>query len=279
MNFELKTFLSKPHTFSHYPVQTGELDQQRLTLLNKLYNPISKSVFIEYGISDAHKILEIGCGGGEFACWLATMVGPNGYVFAIDNDAKQIEIASKLAKSRGITNIEFCQMSLENIPSLKEKFDFVYARWVLMYVVNKTESIRYMYNALDFGGTLICEDIDSVKSSILAYPETDILEKWISYWESNFTTLGLKINFFEEIYDNFSKLSLQNITLRANQPILLTQEEKSIFRLGINATRHNVVDVLNYNKFLDDVIRFEKQNSLIWYFRNTIIAGKKLNFK
>jgi hypothetical protein len=91
--------------------------------------------------------------------------------------------------------------------------------------------------------------------------------------------LGLKINFFEEIYDNFSKLSLQNITLRANQPILLTQEEKSIFRLGINATRHNVVDVLNYNKFLDDVIRFEKQNSLIWYFRNTIIAGKKLNFK
>lgn len=260
---------------SCYPVQTGEEDLERLRILNRLYNPISKKVFIDYGICSSHKILEIGCGSGEFACWLATKVQPNGYVLAIDKDNKQIEMASKLAKSKGISNIEFCQMSLEELPNLAEKFDFIYARWVLMYMFNKDDSIRYMYDTLNPNGIIICEDVDSVKSSIFSYPETDILQRWVTYWEANFNTLGLKLNFFEDIYKSFLKLSLKNITIQTNQPILLTQEEKSVFRLGVNATQHNVLNIDAYSAFLKDIEVFEKQANLIWYFRNTIIAGIK----
>ncbi len=75
-----------------YLISTGEIDLERLTILNELYNPSSLDFMkIEPGM----KILTLGCGIGLLEIQMAKQVGMQGKVLATDISPLQLAIASK----------------------------------------------------------------------------------------------------------------------------------------------------------------------------------------
>ena|SRR3990167_8330534 len=269
--------------FSYYTVETGRSDEKRLTMLNKLYNPNTTRFLLESGLEPGMVVTEIGCGCGELACWIADQVAPSGTVFAIDKDAEQLEVASSLAKKRGITNIVFEQMCLKDLLNYPRKFDLIYSRWVLMYLTSPIIGVETMVMALKDGGIIICEDVDFSNHSIFSFPKTDILNRWIFYWTKNFEILNLKkIDFFNDVYITMKKLNLQDFKLTTNQPILTSQDEKSILRLGMAATKSSILSNKaateeEYLDFLNAAEEFEKIDSVIGFVRNMLISARKLS--
>src|SRR5215475_14364042 len=91
----------------HYILATGGKDVKRLRLLHEVYGPSTEALFHRVGLRDGLRVVEVGCGSGNIACWVAEQIRPNGSVVAIDIGSDQIEQARQQARSRNLQNIEF----------------------------------------------------------------------------------------------------------------------------------------------------------------------------
>src|SRR5215213_217081 len=112
----------------HYILATGGKDVKRLRLLHDVYGPGTESLFQRVGLRDGQRVVEIGCGSGNIACWVAQQIAPNGSVMAIDISPEQIEVARQQAQRLNLRNIEF-QVADAYSPRLPVgSFDLVYCR-------------------------------------------------------------------------------------------------------------------------------------------------------
>ncbi len=144
----------------HYILATGGKDVERLRLLHEVYGPGTEALFHRVGLRDGMRVVEIGCGSGNIACWVAEQVVPRGSVMALDNSPGQIEQARKQAQRRGLRNIEF-QVADAYSPRLPEaSFDLAYCRLVLMHLTHPADALRAMKSLVKPGGKVVCEEMD-----------------------------------------------------------------------------------------------------------------------
>ena len=82
---------------NEYPLCVGTEDQERLAILNEIYNPSSQE-FIKPALNRALRVMEVGCGHGQMAKWIAANIGKNdGSVLALDADPLQISQCLKMS--------------------------------------------------------------------------------------------------------------------------------------------------------------------------------------
>src|SRR5579863_1587695 len=144
----------------HYILSTGGREVERLRLLQEIYGPGTEALFQRVGLREGMRVAEIGCGSGNFACWVAEKVGPGGAVIAIDNSAAQIEQAQRQAQSRGLKNVEF-QVADVYEPGLPAgSFDLAYCRLVLMHLSDPVKGLTKMRELVVPGGQVACEEMD-----------------------------------------------------------------------------------------------------------------------
>jgi 2-polyprenyl-3-methyl-5-hydroxy-6-metoxy-1,4-benzoquinol methylase len=144
----------------HYILATGGKDVKRLRLLHEVYGPGTEALFHRVGLRDGQRVVEIGCGSGNIACWVAQQIAPNGSVMAIDISADQIEVARKQALRRNLRNIDF-QVADAYSPRLPEgTFDLVYCRLVLSHLTRPAAALAAMRALVRRGGLVVCEEID-----------------------------------------------------------------------------------------------------------------------
>src|SRR4029453_14205602 len=91
----------------HYILATGGKDVKRLRLLHEVYGPGTEALFHRVGLRDSQRVVEICCGSGNIACWVAQQIAPSGLVMAIDISPDQIEGARQQAQRRNLRNIDF----------------------------------------------------------------------------------------------------------------------------------------------------------------------------
>jgi SAM-dependent methyltransferase len=144
----------------HYILATGGKDVERLRLLHEVYGPGTEALFHRVGLRPGMLVVEVGCGSGNIACWVAGQIGPGGSVIGIDNSPAQIEQARKQAEARGLRNIEF-HVADAYSPRLPESaFDIAYCRLVLMHLLRPADALQAMRSLVKPGGTVVCEEMD-----------------------------------------------------------------------------------------------------------------------
>jgi 2-polyprenyl-3-methyl-5-hydroxy-6-metoxy-1,4-benzoquinol methylase len=144
----------------HYILATGGKDVKRLRLLHEVYGPGTEALFHRVGLRDGLRVVELGCGSGNIACWVAQQVAPGGSVVGIDIASDQIEQARQQAQRRNLRNIEF-HVADAYSPRLPERsFDLVYCRLVLSHLTRPAEALAAMRSLARPGGLVICEEID-----------------------------------------------------------------------------------------------------------------------
>src|SRR5262245_44785064 len=144
----------------HYILATGGKDVKRLRLLHEVYGPGTEALFHRVGLREGLRVVEIGCGSGNIACWVAQQVGPSGSVIGIDVSPQQIEVARKQAQRRDLRNIDF-HVADAYAPRLPEgSFDLVYCRLVLSHLTRPAAALAAMRSLTRPGGLVVCEEID-----------------------------------------------------------------------------------------------------------------------
>ena len=99
------------------------------------------------------RVLDVGCGFGDSARQIATMVGPEGEVVGVDASPRFIEAARAETEQAALGNVRFAVADVE-AGGLGDGFDRVFSRFGTMFFANPVRSLRNMREALVPGGEL-----------------------------------------------------------------------------------------------------------------------------
>lgn len=263
-----------------YHLGVGEIDHERLRILNKLYNSAALRFLQECGLRSGMHLLEIGCGMGQFACELAKAVGSSGKVTAIDQSSDQITLAKKTAQNHSVSNIEFLHLAVENLDNIDTQFDMVYSRWTFIYLSDPNVVLETVKRRLKPGGILVIEDSEGINHAIFSYPLAPEITEWCNLFQAILQANKLPLKFSDTLYNRFQEVGFKNIRLAANQPLIITPEDKKVFHLAVLSAKQAIVEknIMDEATVLDFIARlklFEQKPNLIGFFRNILIGGQK----
>lgn len=92
------------------------------------------------------RVVEVGCGTGEFALWIAARTAAD--VVALDVDAKMVDVARTLGIDARVSDAR-------NLPFGDGEFDCAVANWVLHELSDAELAIRELARVLRPGGRLV----------------------------------------------------------------------------------------------------------------------------
>lgn len=263
-----------------YPLQVGTAGQKRLAILNEVYNPATQQFLIASGLVRGMSVLEVGCGTGVMASWLAKQVGETGKVLAIDQSAEQIAVAKQNAADNKIHNIEFLALPVEKLDTLKDKFDLAFSRWTLCFVPSPVASLQAMYDVLKSNGILVIDDLSVGDLGCFAYPLNDAITRWMDVWVRLFNATGKELYFGGSLHEHFLAMHCHKVMTRLSQSILVTPNEKSVAALAAIEMREmainsNSITAEAMDQLILDLEKLALSPGILGFLRSFLVSGRK----
>ena len=116
---------------SLYTLRGGKWGYDRLLLLSRDRWPDTAALFKRAGLTTGMRCMDLGCGGGEVTMEMARWVSPSGSAVGIDMDSVKLDLGTKTARDRGMTNVVFRQMYVddwnEQTPTILATRDFSFS--------------------------------------------------------------------------------------------------------------------------------------------------------
>jgi SAM-dependent methyltransferase len=137
-------------------------ERARLSAMESLWDPGSRSLLDELGIGDGWRCLEVGAGGGSMMKWMA---GQGANVLAIDIDTRYVEEFATGGQERsdggiGTGAIEVRRVDIRTDQLPQAEFDLVHARLVLEHLTDRRQILERLAATLRPGGWMVIEDYD-----------------------------------------------------------------------------------------------------------------------
>jgi ubiquinone/menaquinone biosynthesis C-methylase UbiE len=122
------------------------------------------------------RVLEAGCGVGAQTTSLAAN-SPAAKFLSIDVSAESLQKASQRTGSKGLTNVEFQQADIFNLPFAEESFDHIFVCFVLEHLEAPAEALIRLKKVLRTGGTLTV--IEGDHGSAYFHPDSEYAKRAI----------------------------------------------------------------------------------------------------
>jgi len=130
-------------------------------------------------LADLHAgdvVLDLGSGGGIDVFLSARRVGPTGKVYGLDMTPEMLELARKNQVEAGLTNVEFLQGTIEDIPMPDATVDVVISNCVVNLSPDKDAVLHESFRVLKPGGHLAISDV------VLSRPLSEPTRRLIGLW-------------------------------------------------------------------------------------------------
>ena len=129
------------------------------------------------GLQQGERVLDLGSGGGIDCFMAAQQVGEKGHVIGLDMTQDMLELARKNQAKLGLTNVEFIQGEIENIPIPDASVNVVISNCVVVLSPDKDAVFREVFRVLTPGGRIHISDMMALSPQGPARTDP---EAWVS---------------------------------------------------------------------------------------------------
>jgi arsenite methyltransferase len=134
--------------------QHGEVPQAAIEASLGCGNPLA--------VADLHAgetVLDLGSGGGIDVLLSARRVGPTGKAYGLDMTPEMLDLARRNALQAGLTNVEFLDGYIEDIPLPEASVDVIISNCVINLSTDKPAVFSAMHRVLRAGGRIGITDV------------------------------------------------------------------------------------------------------------------------
>jgi SAM-dependent methyltransferase len=151
-----------------YALDTGDSGAARLRLLDQVYGPFTRRMLLDAGLDEETRALDLACGIGSIACWMASWIGPAGAVVAGDVNPDQLVVAkSHCSKCEHLPTIDYIEANAYDTGLPAESFDLVHMRLLLCHLTEPAKALREVYRLLKAGWCLRLPGPENVQYLLL----------------------------------------------------------------------------------------------------------------
>ncbi|MEM9254257.1 MAG: class I SAM-dependent methyltransferase [Pseudomonadota bacterium] len=144
---------------NHYYLGQSNDALLRYQLFNRAYQAGTEQVFSWLPLATDSQVLEVGCGIGATACYMAREIVPDGHVTAFDSAADLVDCGRRTAEQHGIDNITFVTTSAQEFECPPASYDLVHSRYVISYLPDASKILAMVGAALKPSGLFFGEEI------------------------------------------------------------------------------------------------------------------------
>ncbi len=146
-----------------------------LERMNRFQEPEARRIIGDLGLAPGSQGLDVGCGVGLYALWLAEAVGKAGRVIGIEPEMEKVEAARKLVGGRVEPGrLEFRQGDGTAIPLPDRSVDWVWCSDVLHHIVETEKALRELCRVVRPGGRIIVKESQVLSAMFLpGHPELE----------------------------------------------------------------------------------------------------------
>jgi len=196
---------------STYALGHSEQELDRLSRQAELFEPFTRQLLQQAGITRGMRVLDVGCGSGDVALLTSELVGPSGTVVGADKAMSAVQRASERARARQIGNVQFFEGDPTEM-QFDRPFDAVIGRLVLMYYPDPVDAIRKLAGHVRDGGLVVFQEVDLSNSRSL--PPTTTFQRHIGWIKQTLIATGARTQLGLELYAAFVDAGMPGPSMR-----------------------------------------------------------------
>ena len=239
-------------------IRGGREGYERLLVLARERWPDTAALFDRAGLAPGMHCVDLGCGGGHVTLEMARLVAPGGSVTGVDMDEVKLDLARREAAGRGLGNIEFRLLNLNDWDE-PGGYDAVYCRFVLQHLSRPVDLLRRMWAGVRPGGILIVEDADF--DGWCCHPADEGFDFFLSAYSQVIKRRGGDHAMGRKLYGCFLAAGIPDPEVALVQPVQTQGEAKALAWSTLDATADAIVSEQlasadEVTAALDDLQRF-----------------------
>ena len=162
------------HHHDHSP-QDPQVYAEMLERMNRFQEPEARTAIADLHLPSGSHGLDVGCGVGLYALWLAEAIGPTGQVIGIDHVPERIAAAQRLVGTvLAPERLRLQQGDGTAIAAADSTFDWVWCADVLHHIDDPVLALREFIRVVRPGGRLIIKESQVLSALFLpGYPELE----------------------------------------------------------------------------------------------------------
>ena len=205
-------------------------ERARLSAMESLWDPGSRALLDELGLSAGWRCLEVGAGGGSLVEWMAQR---GATVVAIDIDTRFIEpFASDAIEVRRV------DVRTDELP--QSQFDLVHARLVLEHLNDRRQILERLAATLRPGGWMVIEDYGWTGFRFEGHDPTlvRVTEAFIGYMQR----AGFEPHYGRQVVRDIAAVGLTDVRGEGRARVIDSSDPGfDFFRLSVESLRGVVV--------------------------------------
>jgi sarcosine/dimethylglycine N-methyltransferase len=166
----------------------------------------SDLIAAEAGIDETARVLDVGCGCGNFLFQLASKTGAAGS--GLDLSIERINCARQRMKELGVQGVEFEHGSATSMPFESDRFSHVVSQDALFLVPDKPRSHAEIYRVLKPGGLFAFSDFLQPRKEIGARARQHVYDR--VRWSSGYSLIEYQVALAEAGFEILLARSLRD---------------------------------------------------------------------